>query len=95
MGRAGFMLGTIYQPVDLAECQDFVDTDRTYLNTRAKLPNAAFLSIDMTTPVGMVIQLGANVPANFPGAGVANEYYLMTEEIYNAVVAAPANWVDI
>lgn len=26
---------------------------------------------------------------------MANEYYLMTEEIYNAIVAAPANWIDI
>jgi len=42
MGRAGFMLGTIYQPLDVTETQNFTSSDRVSISDTTQLPDGSW-----------------------------------------------------
>jgi len=61
MGRAGFTLGCIYQPLDVAETQTFTESTRAYLSQSSPLFDQAWLSVKERGPVRLLYKTAATV----------------------------------
>lgn len=59
MGRAGFLLGTIYQPIDVMETQTFENAGRMSLSDTTRLPDGSWTQSMQQGPVRLLFQVPA------------------------------------
>jgi len=96
MGRAGFLLGSIYQPLDVMETQTFTDSARLSLNDTTQLPDGSWLQAPQQGPVRIVFTVAQQqvIPVAPNRTVDPGAYYLLDEYFYNALVAGNTLNID-
>lgn len=88
MGKTGFLLQANYQPINLRECQDFVDSRNITISNVTKLTNGQWAQLNHIGPVRFLIKFSTK-PDDYDGLGWANDvYYLLDQPILEAIGAS-------
>jgi len=92
MGRAGFMLGCIYQPLDNGEATTFTNQNRLFLSDYTGLMDANWASIPQTGPIRILFQ-SSTAPY------VAGNYYVLDSasyaQIQSGAITITGTYIDV
>lgn len=88
MGKTGFLLQANYQPINLRECQDFVDSRSITISNVTKLLNGQWAQLNHVSPIRLLVNFQVT-PDDFGGVSWdPSVYYLLDRNILDAIDAS-------